>query len=190
MSQPRRHSRYSYAEYASFETFSETKHEFLDGEIYAMAGGSEDHTVLAAEMIRLLGNILVDRPCRVYTTDMRVHIIAPNLSTYPDVSVICGPLQKYEPGPETTALNPMAVVEVTSDSSEEYDLGEKREYYQTIPSLREYVVISHRERRITVWVRQVNTWVPRESVRGEQIELPSLQAQLAVDEIYRKTSIP
>ncbi|PYQ29039.1 MAG: Uma2 family endonuclease [Acidobacteria bacterium] len=190
MSQPHHHHRYSYAEYVAFETFSETKHEFLDGDIYAMAGGSEDHTVLAAEMIRLLGNILVDRPCRVYTTDMRVHIIAPNLSTYPDVSVICGPLEKYEPGPEATALNPMIVVEVTSDSSEEYDFGKKREYYQTIPSLQEYVVLSHRERRITVWIREGSAWSARTSVRGEQIVLPSLPAELAVDEIYRKTSIP
>jgi len=189
MAEPRRHHRYSYAEYAAFETFSDAKHEFLDGEIYAMAGGSEDHSALAAEMIGLLRDAIRGRPCKAHTSDLRIHVQAANLSTYPDASVFCEPLQRYEPGPETTALNPAILVEVTSDSSEEYDLGEKRKYYRMIPSLREYVVVSHRERRITVDVRDRESWLTVVATRGERVTLPSLNVELVVDDIYRISTI-
>src|SRR5438128_2426122 len=122
---------------------STSKHEFLDGEIYAMAGGSEEHSALAAESVRVLGNAVADRPCRVHTADLRIYVEAVGLATFPDGSVICGPLQQHEPSPNATALNPMILVEVTSDSSEDYDSGAKLEYYRTIPTLREYVIASH-----------------------------------------------
>jgi len=149
----RRVHRYTYAEYVALEGESSTKHEFLDGEIYAMAGGSEDHSALAAEVLRLLGNAIGARPCRVRTSDLRVYVEAAGLATFPDASVICGPLEQHAPSPRATALNPVVLVEVTSDSSEEYDTGLKRELYSTIPSLRDYVIVSHRERRITVYSR-------------------------------------
>src|SRR5436190_2579280 len=153
MSEPRRLHRYTYADYVALEMVSSGKHEFLDGEIYAMAGGSEERSALAAALVHALVNAVGDHPCRVHTSDLRIYVEAVGLATFPDCSVICGPLQQHEPSPTATALNPAILVEVTSDSSEDYDSGPKLEYYRTIPTLREYVIVSHRERRITLHAR-------------------------------------
>ena len=186
----RRLHRYTYAEYVAFENASAEKHEFLDGEIYAMPGGSEEHSALSAAMVRLLGNVAGDRPCRVHTSDLRVYVQSAGLATYTDASVICGPLEQHEPSPRATALNPVVLVEVTSDSSEEYDTGAKLEYYQTIPTLREYVIVSHRERRITVHTRGADArWTVAHAVGGGEVAIPSLDAKLSVDEIYRNSTI-
>lgn len=191
----RRHHRYTYADYVDLERQSPTKHEFLDGEIYAMAGGSEDHSALAAEVLRALGNAVEDRPCRVHTSDLRIYVEAVGLATFPDGAVICGELQQHEPSPNATALNPSILLEVTSDSSEEYDTGDKLRYYQTIPSLKEYIVVSHRERRITVHQRRVDPgthedmWVARVAIAGGRVEVPSLALNLSCDQVYRKSSI-
>ncbi|HEX6083146.1 MAG TPA: Uma2 family endonuclease [Thermoanaerobaculia bacterium] len=190
MLEPRRLHRYTYAEYVAFENASAEKHEFLDGEIYAMAGGSEEHSALSAAMVRLLGNVIGDRPCRVHTSDLRIYVESAGLATYPDASVICGPLQQHEPSPKATAINPAVLVEVTSDSSEEYDMGAKLEYYRTIPTLREYVVVSHRQRRVTVHTRGADAqWTSRDVVGGGELAIPSLDAQLSVDEVYRNSAI-
>ena len=151
----RRHQRYTYADYVGLEMYSSTKHEFFDGQIYAMAGGSEDHSALAAQVLRALGNAIGDRPCRTHTSDLRLYVESVGLATFPDGSVICGELQQHSPSPKATALNPMVLLEVTSDSSEAYDTGAKLEYYRTISTLRDYIIVSHRERRITVHSRKV-----------------------------------
>lgn len=145
MSLARRIHRYTYADYVALELSSSTKHEFLDGEIYAMAGGSEEHSALAAQILRGLGNAIAQHPCRVHTSDLRVYVEETGLATFPDGSVICGPLEQHRPSPVATALNPSILLEVTSDSSEDYDTGLKLEIYRTLPSLREYIVVSHRE---------------------------------------------
>src|ERR1043165_5381203 len=99
---------------------SPTKHEFLDGEIYAMPAGSAEHSALPVGVLRMLANAVGERPCRVHTSDLRIYVESGGLATFPDGSVICGPLQQHDPSPEATALNPMILVEVTSDSSEGY----------------------------------------------------------------------
>ncbi|HEY6723173.1 MAG TPA: Uma2 family endonuclease [Polyangiaceae bacterium] len=188
-----RHHRYTYKEYVALERESPTKHEFLDGEIYAMAGGSEDHSALAAEVLRALGNGLEDSPCRVHTSDLRIYVEAVGLATFPDGAVICGELKQHEPSPDATALNPSVLLEVTRDSSEEYDTGDKLRYYRTIPSLEEYIVVSHRERRITVHRRQrdpqADVWVKRVAIAGGQVEVPSIGISLVCDRIYRNSAI-
>jgi Uma2 family endonuclease len=186
MTRARRLHRYTYADYVALEMASPTKHEFLDGEIYAMAGGTEDHSALAAEVLRAFGNAVGDRPCRVHTSDMRIYVESVGLATFPDGSVICGQLEQHEPSPQATALNPTILLEVTSDSSEEYDTGPKLEYYQTIPTLREYVIVSHRERRITVHAKRPDgEWLTRVAIRGGRIAVESLGTELVVDEVYR-----
>lgn len=182
--------RYTYADYVALELSSSTKHEFLDGEIYAMAGGSEEHSALAATMLRLLGNALGDKPCRAHTSDLRVYIEEVGLATFPDGTVICGPLQQHPPSPVATALNPSVLVEVTSDSSEEYDTGTKLDAYRSIPSLREYIIVSHRERRVTVHQRDAGGhWGARVAIAGGRAAVESLGLELSVDEIYRGSSI-
>jgi len=190
MFQARRVHRYTYADYVALELVSPTKHEFLDGEIYAMAGGSEEHSALAAELLRALGNSVGDRPCRVHTSDLRVYVEAAGLATFPDGAVICGPLEQHPPSPKATALNPTVLVEVTGDSSEEYDTGTKLDLYRTIPSLRDYVIVSHRERRITVHRRvDEKEWMTRVAIAGGRVAVETLGCAILVDEVYRASSI-
>lgn len=178
MGELRRLHRYTYAEYVAFETVALEKHEFLDGEIYAMAGGSEEHSALSAQVVRALGNGIAP-PCRVHSSDLRIFVESVGLATYPDCSVICA-----------TALNPTVLVEVTSDSSEDYDTGLKLEYYQTIPTLRDYVIVSHRERRITVHTRgKSDGWETRVAGSEERVKIASLDIELAVGEIYRGSAL-
>ena len=115
---------------------------------------------------------------------------AVGLATFPDGSVICGPIEQHAPSLKATALNPMVLLEVTSDSSEEYDNGDKLDYYRIIPALREYIVISHRERRITVHGRPPQgEWTTRVAIAGGRVAVESLGAELIVDEIYRASAI-
>jgi Uma2 family endonuclease len=187
----RRHHRYTYAQYVALERDSPTKHEFFDGEIYAMAGGSEDHSALAVNVLAALLGAVDDRPCRVHTSDLRIYVEAVGLATFPDGSVICGPLQQHAPSPVATALNPLVLLEVTSDSSEEYDTGAKLEAYETISTLREVILVSHRERRITIHRRDATgAWMMRVAIGGGRIAVESLGAELIVDAIYRNSSIP
>lgn len=182
--------RYTYADYVALELSSPTKHEFLGGEIYAMAGGSEEHSALAAEVLRLLGNAVGERPCRVHTSDLRIYVEAAGLATFPDGAIICGPLVQHPPSPKATALNPSLLLEVTSDSSEEYDTGTKLEIYRTVPSLRDYVVVSHRERRITVHARASDgTWTTRQAISGGRVRVSNFDMELVVDEVYRGSAI-
>ncbi len=190
MTSVRRHHRYTYADYVALENESPTKHEFLDGEIYAMAGGSEDHSALAAEVLRLLGNAVGEKHCRVHTSDLRVYVEAPGLATFPDGSVICGAMKQHEPSPRATAVTPAVLLEVTSDSSEEYDTGEKLEMYKTIPTLREVILVSHRKRRITVHHRTDDGgWEAHVAHRGEAVAVSSLDASLDVDVVYRFSNL-
>ena len=186
---PRRLHRFTYADYVAVENDSTTKHEFLDGEIYSMAGGTEDHSALAVEVLRVLANAIGDKPCRAHTSDLRIYVESVGLATFPDGSVICGPLLQHPPSPVSTALNPMLLLEVTSDSSEDYDTTEKLDFYRTIPTLRTYVLVSHRERRISVHARDEKGWTTQTAISGGRIRIASLDTDLVVDEIYQKSSI-
>lgn len=190
MLQVRRHHRYTYADYVALELRSPTKHEFIEGEIYAMAGGSEEHSALAAEVLALLRNAAGDGACRVHTSDLRIYVEAVGVATFPDGSVICGKLEQHASSPDATALNPTVLLEVTSDSSEEYDTRDKVEFYRTIPSLRDYVIVSHRERRIVVHTRSdTGEWMTRVAIPGGRVAVESLNMDLAADEVYRKSAI-
>jgi Uma2 family endonuclease len=190
MVQSGRLHRYTYAEYVALEDSSSTKHEYLAGEIYAMAGGSEEHSALAAEVLRALGNAVGDRPCRVHTSDLRIYVEATGLATFPDGAMVCGKLEQHPPSPRATALNPTFLVEVTSDSSEEYDTTTKLESYQTIPTLSDYLIVSHRERRLTLHSRtEDGKWISRVAISGGKVILSSLPAELSVDQIYRSSAI-
>jgi Uma2 family endonuclease len=141
-------------------------------------------------MLRALGNAIGDRPCRAHTSDLRIYVEAVGLATFPDAAVICGPLEQHGPSPSATALNPAILVEVTSDSSEEYDTTTKLDAYRTIRSLREYIVVSHRERRISVHGRaDGGSWTTRVAISGGTVAVESLVLVLRVDEIYRSSSV-
>jgi Uma2 family endonuclease len=119
-----------------------------------------------------------------------LYVEAVGLATFPDGSVICGPLQQHPPSPRATALNPMVLIEVTSDSSEDYDTGAKLEHYRMIPSLRDGIIVSHRERRISVHSRdEGGGWTQRTAIAGGRVAVPSLQVALVVDDMYRGSGV-
>jgi len=178
-----RRPHYSYAEYLALEDESPIRHEYLEGEIYAMAGGSPDHAALAAAVIGLL-RAQLPPPCRLFTSDLRIRILATGLTTYPDAAVVCGKTQRA-PDDRLAVVNPVLLVEVTSTSTEAYDRVEKLRHYQQLPSLHEVLIVSHREPRLTLNRREATGWTALEHGPGETLALASLGATLPVDELYR-----
>jgi Uma2 family endonuclease len=184
MTEPAR-QRFSFREYLRLEEYSNVRHEFLDGVIYAMAGGTPEHAALAARIIQRLGAQLEGRPCEVFTSDLRVRVAATGLATYPDVSVVCGKLET-DPEDPATVLNPTVLVEVLSDSTAEYDRGKKLDHYREIPSLREVVIVSHREPVIEVWGRdETGVWSSQAVPAGQRVRLRSIGCELAIDDLYK-----
>ncbi|WP_437822017.1 Uma2 family endonuclease [Sorangium sp. So ce1078] len=184
MNAPARKLSCTYAEYLEQERASPTKHEFLGGESFAMAGGTPEHARLSARVIVALGAQLTRRPCDVFSSDLRVRVLATGLATYPDVSVVCGQLAR-DPEDKDAVVNPLVLVEVLSDSSEAYDRGEKFAHYRRIPSLKEYVLVSQAHRRIEVFRRnEDSSWTLHEAGPGERARLASIDGVLDVDEIY------
>lgn len=174
---------YTYAEYLALEDESPIRHEYLDGEIYAMAGGTPDHAALAAAVLAIL-RAQLPRGCRSFTSDLRVRIPASGLTTYPDGTVVCGGTQRAPEDP-VAVTNPLVLVEVTSNSSEDYDRGEKLRQYQSLPSAREILIVSHREPRITLHRRDERGWTASEAGAGESVSLESIGGVLRVDDVYR-----
>jgi Uma2 family endonuclease len=176
--------RYSYAEYLALEASSNVKHEYFDGQIYGMAGGSPEHAALAAAVVGLLFPQLQQGRCRAFSADLRVRVEASGLATYPDVTVVCGPRQASAQDAQAVT-NPRLLVEVSSPGTEEYDRGDKFEHYRQISALQQYVIISHRERRITVWCRSNgDTWVEAHFIDGDVVDLSSIGARLDVRTLY------
>lgn len=141
------------AEYLALEKASDRKHEFVDGAIVAMAGARPAHNALASNMAAALVLLTRGRGCLTLSSDQRVHVPATTLYTYPDVTLACGE-RRYDDADPPSLLNPTLVVEVTSDSTEDYDRGKKFLHYQSIVELRDYVIVSHRERRIDHFRRE------------------------------------
>jgi len=129
---------YSVEEYFGIEEMSSIRHEYLGGEIYAMAGGSRNHNQIAQNLTRAFDSVR-DRGCRGYLADVRLRT-PEGLYTYPDVMVICGPASLTGDRLETVA-NPVVIAEVLSKSTREYDSGQKYELYRAIPSLRDYLLV-------------------------------------------------
>lgn len=161
---------------------SHIKLEFVEGEIYAMAGGSPAHAQLAAQAIVLLKQSLA-KSCAVFTSDLKVWIERADASSFPDASVICGPLEAA-PRDANALTNPVVVVEVTSPSTEFYDRGEKLKMYQQLPSLRAVLLVSHRARRVTVVRRGPHGWDELDFRGGETIASSEPNFRFAVDDLY------
>jgi Uma2 family endonuclease len=183
--------RYTYQDYVWLEEESSTRHEFLAGEIVALAGGTPEHAAMAAEVIGQLGDYLRGGRCRVFTSDLGVRVMATGLATYPDASVVCGATER-DPEKKTNVINPRVLVEVTSDSTEDFDRGEKLEHYKQIPSLEAVVIVSHREARVDVWSRSrgSSAWSVATARAGSLAEVAALGCSLDVDGIWRAAAEP
>jgi Uma2 family endonuclease len=178
---------YTYEQYLQALENSAIKLEYFDGEIFAMAGGTPEHGVLAAKAIALL-SVRLPPACRVFSSDVMVQIEATGLSTFPDLSVVCGPLQRAAAN-RNALVNPRVLVEVTSKGTEEYDRGEKLRQYKLIPSLQSVVFISHRERRVTVHRRGAEGWTEADAVAGGSAEVEP-GVGIPVDELYSVVELP
>jgi Uma2 family endonuclease len=183
MSEPAHGAHYSFDEYVAFERTSNVKHEYLDGQIYAVAGGTPEHAALAAAVTGLLYGQLRDN--QVYSSDLRVR--AGELTTYPDVTVVCGPPLR-DRRDSTTTLNPTLVVEITSPSTQDYDRGEKLRYYQQIESLRAVLLVAHDRSALELWERSDAGWRQTLAGAGQSLELPAIGCMLAVDDVYAALS--
>jgi Uma2 family endonuclease len=169
-------------EYLAWERRQPVRHEFFDGEVFAMAGGSMRHNALCASLIEALGSQLRGR-CVVLTSDQRVVAADRNRYIYPDVSIVCGPAT-VAPGTNDVLTNPTILVEVLSDSTEQYDRGLKWEGYQRLDSLTDYVLVSQAKPRIEHFRRdRSNTWLYQIAATGERLTL-SNDVVLDIDAIF------
>jgi Uma2 family endonuclease len=175
--------RATYAEYMAFTDTSEIKHEYIAGEIVAMAGGTIAHGRLIAELTGLVREALNGRPCVVLPAEVRVRIRAADRATYPDLHVVCTAVEA-DPDDTNAVVNPTVIVEVLSDSTADADRGDKFAAYRRLRSLREYVLVSQHERRIDVYTRDGRRWVLDEYRTGEKFRLESIDVALAVDDCY------
>ena len=181
----------SYAAYLEAEARSEAKHEYLRGEVYAMAGGTPEHAALIAAISAELSFALRGRPCRVYSSELRVRVEATDLSTYPDITVVCGALETATDD-RNAATNPALIVEVLSDSTEAHDRGDKFAHYRRLPSLREYLLVSQYKPLLESYRKSSEgVWMLAEAGAGEGLTLAAVEGvRLDVDALYRNPLAP
>ncbi len=181
----KKRSIFSLAEYFAQEEQAEDRSEFYEGEIFAMAGGTANHNLITINVTASLRDAVRNKPCKAFMADMRLLVKRRQLYTYPDVMVICGPLQ-YAPERNDTVTNPGLIVEVLSPSTEAYDRGKKFEFYRTIDSLQEYVLVDqsrmyverHRPLGLGRW--EMTAFTAPEDV----LSLESVDVELTLAAIY------
>jgi Uma2 family endonuclease len=176
-------------EYLALERKAEYKSEYVDGVMFAMAGSSERHNLIAANIIISIGVQLRHRPCRVYPSDLKVRVPNSKRFFYPDVSVVCEEI-RFADDEKDVILNPILIVEVLSESTAAYDRGKKFLSYQQIDSLHEYLLVSQDEVIVEHYVRQNNdTWLYTKAIGLEEtIILPSIECEVALRDIYDKAT--
>jgi Uma2 family endonuclease len=173
------------AEYLAFERKSEIKHEFVDGEVFAMTGASEEHNLICASLIINIGTQLRGKGCEIYAADMRVKI--GKKYVYPDVTVVCGEAQ-FADDEFDNLLNPTVIFEILLDTTESYDRGTKSENYRKLPSLEEYVLVAQHQPHIERYLRQADgTWNLKEANGLESsLELTSIGCTLQLAEVCHR----
>jgi Uma2 family endonuclease len=186
--------RYTIEEYLEFEERARDKHEYRDGEIKMMSGGTYSQSLINANLMRALGNRLAGAPCRPVDSNLRVRVGERSSYVYPDVSVICGP-PVFDPNDpkQTTVLNPKAVFETLSDSTESYDRGEKFLMYRDVDSLEEYVLVSQHCPRVETFTKQPDgSWRIERAVEGLERSAPitCLGIELPLIEVYKDVTFP
>jgi Uma2 family endonuclease len=178
-------------QYLSMERTADHKSEYWRGEVFAMAGASPTHVLIVSNIVAALHGQLRQRPCNVYASDLRVKIQASGLYTYPDVIVVCGTLQ-FDDDHRDTLLNPTLIVEVLSESTQDYDRGGKFAQYRKIPSFAEYVLVAQDECHVEHFVKQdQGGWLLSETNRlDDTLTLSSIACTLSLDDIYEKVQLP
>ncbi|MEG4838564.1 Uma2 family endonuclease [Microcoleus sp. B9-D4] len=172
-------------EYLEGERVSPIKHEYRRGHVYAMTGAKKPHIIIASNLVRLLGNHLLNTPCLVLSSDIKVRLQEANCYYYPDVAVTCD--ERDTLTTEDFILYPSLVVEVLSPSTAAFDRGDKFADYQTSPSLQEYVLITQSEIKIECFrVNAEGNWVSQTYRLGEELELTSIDFRCPIAQVYQK----
>jgi len=173
-------------EYLELDRRAERKSEYFRGEMFAMAGASLRHVLIATNIAAGLWQRLRGTPCRVFSSDLRLRVSPSGLHTYPDVMVVCGD-PEFADERRDTVLNPVVIIEVLSESTRDYDRGRKFQHYRTLPSLRDYLTVAQDEPHVEQWIRQQERWLLEEfSDPGQSIRLDSADCILPLAEIYDK----
>jgi len=181
-----RSKQYTPEEYLALERAAQYKNEYFNGHIYAMSGANRRHNQITFNIAGALGPQLKGRACYAYVSDMRVKVSPTGLYAYPDVVALCG-TPEFEDSQLDTLLNPMAIIEILSDSTEGYNRGEKFAHYRRISTLVEYVIISQHKVLIETYVRKDNLWVLSEvNDINSSIHLASVDCDLLLKDIYDK----
>ncbi len=185
-----RHKKWTIEEYLRLENDATEKHEYYQGEIFAMSGAKLPHVLITKNTIVGLADRLKGKPCQPYGSDLRIHIPSNTLFTYPDISVFCGKIETLNDD-EFNSLNPSALIEVLSPSTRTYDRGDKFKLYRDIASLKEYVLIDSDSVSIEVFsINKEGLWQLKEYKNlNEVLVLKSIDVNLPLTEIYDGTKL-
>jgi len=176
--------RLSYAEYVELLARADDKHEFLRGEVFAMAGGTPEHARLGMRVGAQLMRLLAGRGCEAFSSDLRVRVDETDFDTFPDVTVVCGKLEASATD-RNAVINPTLLVEVLSESTEGRDRGEKFAHYRRLASLRGYLLVAPWTSRLELFERRDDgSWIYRDAGPGERLRIASLGIELEVDTIF------
>ncbi len=167
-------------EYLLLEERAETKHELVSGEIYAMAGAKENHVKITGNIFRNIANHLLESPCDVYSSDMKLS--AGFDCYYPDVFVKCDP----EDNDELVKEKPILILEVLSDSTKNFDRGNKLQNYLKIPTLQEYVLVSQQEVEVWIYRRTGKKWEMEILNDNDELHFISIDLKIPVRDLYAK----
>ena len=169
-------------EYFAWEETQQIRHEYIGGEIYAMTGGTINHSEIAGNIISLLKTHLRGRSCRVLTADARVNIYESNDYVYPDLSVTCDPRDK---GTTKFVAHPCLIVEVLSPSTAAYDRGDKFAMYRRSPSLQDYVMVDANKIAIDMYHKNdLGRWEIINYRAGDMVELASIDLTFPIEQIF------
>jgi Uma2 family endonuclease len=174
-------------EYLALDRAAEAKSEYCAGRIIAFAGAGKSHNLIVANVIAGVHRQLIDRPCNVYPSDMRVLISNTGMYAYPDVAITCG-REEFADSRNDVLLNPIVLIEVLSESTANYDRGAKFEHYRRIESLREYILISQVPYAVDHYVRRVDAqWLLTEfDAAADVVKHSSIDCELSLSEVYAK----
>ena len=180
---------YTFEEYLAFEENASERHEYHNGQIFAMAGGTGDHSLIAGSINTALDNA-IDREgkhCVVFNSDMKVRVEKYNKGVYPDLTAVCGDIEYFNEK-RTVLQNPILFIEVLSESTKEYDKSEKFEMYRSIPSFQEYMVVYQSIPRVQTWYKETDELWRISSAQGldQSIQLYSIGCSLALADIYKR----
>jgi Uma2 family endonuclease len=174
-------------QYLEIERKADFKSEYFNGEMFAMAGAQLAHNRISANLIAAFHRQFRSRLCEVFTGDMRVHVTSTGLYTYPDVAAVCGE-PRFADSAVDTLLNPSVIVEILSPSTEAYDRGRKFEQYQSIESLREYVLVASDRVHVDLYTRQADgRWLLTSANRLEDaLAVESVGARIVLADLYER----